>query len=306
MNAPTPPSPGVAPIVSYLGAMHVKPNCDPGHYYILNNYNPGYFGNGTVDTTDTFTVPPSSVRNIGDELLAAKISWRYYGEGWTNYVQNPSSGANPYCNICNPFQYATSIMANTMVREEHIRDSTDFYNDVADGTLPAVSVLKPGGLNDGHPTSSKFDIFESFVHKVIDTLQANPKLWASTAVMITADEGGGYYDSGYIQPLDYFGDGTRIPLLVVSPFSRGGRVAHAYGDHVSFLKFVEANWKLGPITNRSRDNLPNPKTSDDNPYVPVNGPAITDMMGMFDFHGADQGDHRDHADRGDHHDRAQN
>ena len=301
--------PGVAPIVSYLTAMHVKPNCDPGHYYILNNYNPGYFGNGTVDTVDTFTVPPSSVRNIGDELMAAQVSWRYYGEGWNDYVQNPNSGANPYCNICNPFQYATSIMTNTVVREEHIRDSADFYNDVADGTLPAVSIIKPGGLNDGHPGSSKFDIFESFVHKVIDTLQANPKLWASTAVMITADEGGGYYDSGYIQPLDYFGDGTRIPLLVVSPFSRGGHVSHDYGDHVSFLKFVEANWKLGPITNRSRDNLPNPKTSGDNPYVPVNGPSITDLMGMFDFHGADQGDqgdHRDHADRGDHRELANN
>jgi phospholipase C len=89
-------------------------------------------------------------------------------------------------------------------------------------------------------------------------LKAKPRLWAHTAVFITVDEGGGFYDSGYIQPLDFFGDGTRIPLIVVSPFSRGGRVVHDYADHASILKFVERNWSLPPITGRSRDNLPNP------------------------------------------------
>lgn len=277
--------PGVGPILGYLASLPYKPNpnCEPGHYYILNNYNPGYLGNGTVDTTDTYAIPPSSVRNIGDELIAAAISWRYYGEGWNDYVQNPSSGLNPYCNICNPFQYATSIMTNTGVREEHIRDTVDLYNDITDGTLPAISYVKPGGLNDGHPESSKFDIFEAFTRKILTELRAKPKLWASTAVFITVDEGGGYYDSGYIQPLDFFGDGTRIPLIVVSPYSHGGRVVHSYTDNVSILKFIERNWKLGPITQRSRDNLPNPVATVDNPYAPTNGPAIGDLMDMFAF-----------------------
>ena len=57
------------------------------------------------------------------------------------------------------------------------------------------------------------------------------------------DEGGGFWDSGYVQPLDYFGDGTRIPLIVVSPFSTGGHISHAYTDHVSTLKFIS---ELGP------------------------------------------------------------
>ena len=65
-----------------------------------------------------------------------------------------------------------------------------------------------------------------------------------TAVFITVDEAGGYYDSGYIQPVGFFGDGPRIPLIVVSPLTRGGRVSHEYGDHVSILKFIEANWGL--------------------------------------------------------------
>jgi hypothetical protein len=52
-------------------------------------------------------------------------------------------------------------------------------------------------------------------------------------------------------------------------------------DHVSILKFIEANWGLPPISGRSRDNLPNPVQSGANPYVPVNGPALSDLMSMF-------------------------
>ena len=87
------------------------------------------------------------------------------------------------------------------------------------------------------------------------------------------DEGGGYYDSGYIQPVDFFGDGTRIPLLIVSPYSTGGIVNHSYGDHVSIIKFIERNWGLSPLTARSRDNDPNPKAAAGNPYVPTEQPG---------------------------------
>ena len=64
-----------------------------------------------------------------------------------------------------------------------------------------------------------------------------------TAILVTIDEGGGYYDSGYIQILDFFGDGTRIPLIAVSPFAKKGYVDHTYYDHVSVLKFIERNWR---------------------------------------------------------------
>jgi phospholipase C len=149
--------------------------------------------------------------------------------------------------------------------------------------LPAVSFVKPGGKLDGHPTSSKFGLYEAFVHKIVDAVQSNPKLWASTAILITVDEGGGYYDSGYIQPVDFFGDGPRIPMIAVSPYSQGGRVAHGYADHASLAKFIERNWGLRPITDRSRDNLPNPVQRDTNPYVPVNAPALGDLFDMFNF-----------------------
>ena len=276
-----PSNPGVAPILTYLDQMGVASNCQSGHYYLLNNYDPGYFGNGEVDTIDTYTIPPSSLSSIGDVLLAKNVSWAYYGEGWDQYVQNPLDSNNVYCNICNPFQYQTSIMTKPDARA-HLKDTRNLYAAIKDGTLPSVAYVKPGGLNDGHPSSSKFDIFEGFAKKIVDMVQGHPDLWASTAIFITVDEGGGYYDSGYIQPLDFFGDGTRIPLLVVSPYSKGGYVVHDYSDHASIPKFIEANWKLPKISNRSRDNLPNPTTSG-NPYIPTNGPAISDLMGMFHF-----------------------
>jgi len=292
--------PGVTEVVKYLQSLprKIDPRCEPGHYYLLNNYNPGYFGNGANAFTDTnanntvFTIPPSSTPSIGDDMLEKGVSWKYYGDQWNNYVPDPyqlnygAMGANTdeYCNICNPFQYDTSIMANATIRAEHIQDTADLYSDIAKGTLPAVSIVKPSGLVDGHPSSSKLDLFEGFSKKIVDAVKANPELWKDTAIFITFDEGGGYYDSGYVQPLDFFGDGTRIPLLVVSRYTKPGHISHEYSDHVSILKFIERNWSMHPVTHRSRDNFPNPVTERHNPYVPVNSPAISDLFDLFDFH----------------------
>jgi phospholipase C len=278
--------PGVNEVETYLSQLPYTPptRCQDGAYYLLNNYNPGYYGDGTVNTSP-FTVPPSPVRTIGDTLNEANLSWKYYGAGWNNYVANPNSELGSlYCNICNPFLYETAIMTSAAQRQAHLADVPDLENDIKSGHLPAVSIVKPDGLLDGHPASSKYDLFEAFTHKIIDEVQANPELWAHTAILVTEDEGGGYYDSGYIQPLDFFGDGTRIPAIMVSPFSTGGRISHVYGDHVSFLKFVERNWHLPPVSPNGRDNLPNPISRSSNPYVPTNSPAIGDLTDMFDFH----------------------
>ena len=287
--------PGVLPITSYLSALStpISPNCDAGHYYILNNYNPGYYGNGSNAYNDiddpaetVFTIPPSSVRNIGDALNESSISWAYYGDQWNPYVKNPDLNYvvawNTYCNICNFFQYSTSIMKSASSRAK-LQDTTELYSAIKNGTLPAVSFVKPDGWLDGHPASSKLILLEGFIKRIVDDVQANPDLWNSTAIFVTMDEGGGYYDSGYVQPLDYFGDGTRIPLIAVSPYTKAGHISHQYNDHVSILKFIEANWGLSPLTSRSRDNFPNPVTTSSNSYVPTNSPAIGDLMDLFDF-----------------------
>ncbi len=103
-------------------------------------------------------------------------------------------------------------------------------------------------------------------------------------MFVTWDEAGGYWDSGFIQSIDFFGDGPRIPILILSSYSTGGKVYHNYGDHVSILKFIERNWSLQPLTNRSRDNLPNPTFKrGGSEYVPTNSPALADLFDAFDF-----------------------
>jgi phospholipase C len=298
-NCADPTQPGVAAVVKYLQGLPkpVDPHCEVGHYYLLNNYNPGYFGNGNNAYTDkspdntVFTIPPSSTPSIADKLMAQNISWKYYGDQWNNYVPDPyqlnygaiGQKSDEYCTICNPFQYDTSVMANPAVRNSHLYDTSNLYFDIQHNNLPAVAFVKPSGLVDGHPASSKLDLFEGFTKKIVDLVKANPEMWKDTAIIVTFDEGGGYYDSGYVQPLDFFGDGTRIPMIVVSPYVKAGHISHDYTDHVSILKFIERNWKMGPVTTRSRDNLPNPIVARDNPYVPLNGPAIGDLFDLFDF-----------------------
>lgn len=72
-------------------------------------------------------------------------------------------------------------------------------------------------------------------------------------------------------------------MLVISPFVKPGTIDHTYADHGSILKFIEKNWRLSPLSPRSRDNFPNPIAASSNPYVPTNGPAIGDLMTVFDF-----------------------
>ncbi|HXW72085.1 MAG TPA: alkaline phosphatase family protein [Methylocella sp.] len=282
-NCSDPSAPGVGAVLSYLASLpnSPKPNCETGHYYLLNNYEPGYRGDGSLSLENPFTLPPSPVRTIADVLLEKNISWKYYGDGWNNYLKNLKTSV--YCNICNPFLYETAIMTSSEVRMAHLKDTADLYDDIERGELPAVSFVKPGIYLDGHPASSRFDLFEAFTRKIVEAIKSKPDLFAHTAIFITVDEGGGYYDSGYIQPLDFFGDGTRIPLIVVSPFTTGGRVAHEYADHISILKFIERNWRLPTISARSRDNLPNPVSAAGNPYVPTNSPAVDDLFGVFEF-----------------------
>ena len=96
--------PGVKTIVAYLDANKVKSNCQAEHYYLLNNYNPGYYGDGTNAYTDStepaeftvFTVPPSSVPDIGDALLAKNISFAYFSDQFDAYL------ADPYLNYVAP------------------------------------------------------------------------------------------------------------------------------------------------------------------------------------------------------------
>lgn len=299
--------PGIKPIINYIENLPypAQPNCAQNHFYMLNNTNPGYLPDGTLVPAVQRALPPSTVPTIGDLLNTKKISWAYYGGAYNDAVvlaseavaanpDNPSlsaaAAADPahtlgvaYCQICNPFQYAKSIMGDADQRAAHIKDTSDLITAIQENALPAVSIGKPDGLLDGHPSSSKLDLFEAYVQHVLNALEENPELKKTTAVFVAWDEAGGYWDSGFVQILDFFGDGSRMPLLVLSPYSTGGKIHHGYGDHVSLDKFIERNWLLGTMSHRSRDNLPNPIVKAKNPYVPVNMPALSDLFDAFDF-----------------------
>ncbi|MDB6091396.1 MAG: putative phosphoesterase family protein [Gammaproteobacteria bacterium] len=292
--------PGVASVkaqLSRLGVWHS--NCAQDHYYLVNNYN--LFWDQTSSNPralgpTSFTLPPQSNRTIADVMTAHGVSWKYYsgdrGDDATVFAKSVDGVPllfHSYCGICDPLTAYSSIMKNPS-EEAKLQSYGAFLHDVHSGTLPAVSFVRPFESLAGHPADSTTDLYELFLQDLIKQVKSNPALWASTAIFITTDEGGGYYDSGYIQPLDFFGDGTRIPLIAVSAYAKQGYVDHTYYDHVSLLKFIEKNWDLPTISGRSRDNLPNPVADrNGNAYEPRNGPAIGDLMNLFTFGRSDDG-----------------
>jgi phospholipase C len=272
--------PGIGAIASYLKSLPytLQTRCGTGEYWQAVNVNPAFTPKGLPQSG--LVVPATAQRSIGDVLTANNIPWKYYGGGF-NADGTSSPLAGSYCNICNPFEYQSNYPSRVA---DHMRDLTDLFTDLANGTLPAVSYVKPDGTMDGHPASSKWSLFEAFANNIIELAQSNRELWATTAIFVTVDEGGGYYDSGFIQPVDFFGTGPRIPMIAVSPFSTGGHISHVYNEHSSFVKFIERNWRLGgTLSDRSRDNLPNPVQDQDNAYVPRNMPAIGDLFDLFQF-----------------------
>ncbi|MGB5736075.1 MAG: alkaline phosphatase family protein [Thiohalocapsa sp.] len=290
-----PSQPGVQPIRDYLESLPYKPfndgNCEPSSWYQVNNNYP-YFttaGEPFSDTADKnafpggtrYSVGPQVIPTIGDALAAADVSWKYYGEGF-GIANNTSPESLIYCMICNGFQYSRSIMTTPSLRRNLV-DLKQFYRDLRRGNLPAVSYVKPGWLTDSHPGTSTPPLFEAFVKKLVNSVRARRSIWRKTAILVTYDEGGGYFDSGYIQPIDFFGDGPRTVMIAVSPHAKRGFVDHTYADHASILKFIEWNWGLPPLSERSRDNLPNPVSEPSAPYFPTNSPAIGDLTTLFKF-----------------------
>lgn len=278
-----------------------------------------------LDAT-AFVYPPQTRHTIGELLSENHVSWKWYTAGRddadaTGDMLYPMIYGQVYAAVkaavpagtpdaviagiakskaiaaTKPYLYNTlgdPLNASAHVSESALHDKlkgvNSFLGDVASGELPAVSFVVPKNLDSGHPGYSATARYEAFLVDLIAKVQANPALYASTAIIITTDEGGGYFDSGAIQNVDFFGDGTRIPFVVVSPYAKKGFIDHTYYDHASVLKFIEHNWKLATLSERSRDNLPNPKHEREDGenkhthgYIPINAPAVGDLMNLFSF-----------------------
>jgi phospholipase C len=289
-----PGQPGVGSILAFLRAKHIESKCAPGAYYLVNNYDPGYDMDGGVQPIgpNNYTYPPQTVPTIAQALTRKGVTWKWYTGGRDSadlttdaaviHLPIALARTEQYNNIGDPLVGSADVMANAALKAR-LAGLTTFFDDVANHSLPAVSFVVPKNFDSGHPGYSAPASYEAFLRTILAKVQADPALWAHTAILVTTDEGGGHFDTGYIQTLDFFGDGPRIPMLVVSPYARRGAVVHAYYDHASVLKFIERNWRLPPLSTRSRDTLPNPVTLAGNPYQPINTPAVGDLMSMFNF-----------------------
>lgn len=272
--------PRVGSIRGFLDSRGVPHRCAPGTWYLVNNLPPPFDRKGSSASPGSAgsraRPQPAALRTIAEALQQAGISWRYYAGG-------RESGVG-YCAVCDPLSYFSAVATSDTLRSGLV-DVGALARDLRDDPrkFPAVAFVRPSEATSGHPGYSHIGSFEAFVLDVVARVRANPGLWRRTALLVIFDEGGGYYDSGYIQPLDFFGDGTRVPLIAVSPYARPGHVDHVYLDHASILKFIEWNWGLQPLSARSRDGLPNPRQDGPDPYVPVNGPAVGDLRSLFDF-----------------------
>ena len=284
VNCSNASQPGVKAIRDHLAALPYKPfndgNCEPGAYYLVNNYRAGFTGTGERQALgpDKYVLPPQVAPTIAEALSAKGVSWKWYHGGRT------ADGIvrNLYCDICDPFIHSTAVMTGPL--RANLQAIAELDRDLASPqTMPAVAFVTPPNPESGHPAYSYIARYEAFVKELVSKVQARPEIWNKTAILITTDEGGGYYDSGYIEIIDFFGDGTRVPFIAVSPFARKGVVDHTYYDHASILKFIELNWGLRPLSRWSRDNLPNPVASAADPYVPQNRPAIGDLRNLFQF-----------------------
>ena len=192
-----------------------------------------------------------------------------------------------------PFQYYQSTAnphhlpptSTTMIGQtdqaNHQYDLSDFWNAVDAGNLPSVSFLKASLYQTGHPGFSDPIDEQVFLVNTINRIQMLPQ-WNSTAIIIAYDDSGGWYDH-VMPPIisksndavndallgskllcgtpkngsynDRCGYGPRLPLLVISPYSKANYIDHSITDQTSILKFIEDNWNLGRIGNQSFDSI---------------------------------------------------
>lgn len=275
--------PGVKGIFDFLKKLPYRAfrdgNCEPDTYYMLNNMDPAFspMGEPLALGDDKFLLPPQIIPAIGDALTAKGISWRWYSGG-----RNDGKNVDKeYCAMCDTQLFFSSTMLGT--DKSKLYDLQQFYSDAQqnEADFPAVSIIAPYDSVSGHPGYAMEPGFDELLRGVVNRVKQNSELWNKTAIIVTYDEGGGYYDSGYVQFIDFFGDGSRVPLMFISPWAKKAYVDHTYYDHASILKFIEHNWEMKPLSSRSRDNLPNPLHDKASVYVPKNRPAIGDLMNLI-------------------------
>jgi phospholipase C len=198
---------------------------------------------------------------IGDRLSTAGIDWAWYSGGWNDALAGADAGELFQYNH-QPFAYFAKYADGTPGRAAHLKDETDFVAAAKAGTLPAVSFVKPDGVDNEHPKYTNVITGEQHVISLIDAVRNGPN-WADAAIMVIYDENGGFWDHVAPPHGDRWGPGTRVPAVVISPFAKRAYVDSTVYDTTSVTALIEHRWGLSPLGTRDA--------------------AAADMENAFDF-----------------------
>lgn len=214
--------------------------------FTVNNPHPSSAAANTL-------VPNQTLPTIGDRLSARNISWAWYSGGWDSALAGHAPSTFQFHH--QPFAYFGKYADGTMAKQDHLKDENDFIAAAKAGTLPAVSFVKPLGINNEHPGYANLAAGEMHTLQLINDVLNGPN-GKDAVIIITYDENGGFWDHIAPPVIDRWGPGTRVPTIIVSPFAKRGYVDHTQYETVSILALIEKRWKLPPLGPRDRDASP--------------------------------------------------
>ncbi len=192
-------------------------------------------------------LPTQYQPTIGNRLSEKGISWAWYAGGWNDAVAGHKTEDN-FQYHHQPFVYYASYAPDSQARAEHLKDKSELFTDL-NGDFPKVAFFKPVGRNNQHPGYSSILAADLEVKALVEAIR-NSAIWPSTAIIITYDEYGGFWDHVSPPEIDRWGPGTRIPAIIVSPFAKRNFVDHTFYDTTSILKLIETRFGLAPLTER--------------------------------------------------------
>lgn len=193
-------------------------------------------------------LPPQTLPTLGDRLSEKGVDWAWYAEGWNVALADRRviyniRGAVNFQPHHQPYNYFSNYAPGTTERVRHLKDMEDFWDAAAAGTLPPVVFVKADGKDNQHPGESTMAAGDLMIGTIVNTLQRSPQ-WDRMAIIITYDENGGFWDPAPPPQGDRWGPGTRVPLVVVSPFARKRFVDHTVYDTTSILAFISKRFGL--------------------------------------------------------------
>jgi phospholipase C len=192
-------------------------------------------------------VPNQTAPTIGDRLSAAGIDWAWYAGGWDDALAGCPDARFQFHH--QPFVYYENYSDGTAAKEAHLKDERDFLAALEAGTLPAVSFVKPIGLDNEHPGYTTVQRGQEHVAKLVEAVQRST-YWPETLIIITYDDYGGGWDHVAPPVIDRWGPGTRVPAVIVSPLAKRGYVDKTVYDTTSILRTIEVRWGLQPLATR--------------------------------------------------------